>query len=377
MKPANVAIALVSTTVLAAAVIFGVRMVVRSDEHVYSTALHYRGEIKDGHEFGLSPDGKAIYVVKNPLNSRVHNSVGFWEVAGLREFAVITCDNGERNFLGLQPDNVRALTVSPDGRELAVGGGCGARPGRDSFGESAIQIWNIENRFLIKTLRIDKFAVYSSIDYSGDGKMIYAVGTSQGRAAVDVWNVADSRRVARLSTEADGFVTSAAVSESGEYIATATGSESGKDGRVAIWDLRTYQRINGFDIHGIRKFVFHPNGRLLIAGANDSTIQIIDMQSKKTVRRMYVPLQCEHNRIDSIAVSPDGHTVVGAGYNMPAIFWSTADGKVRHTAPNQCRANDSESGYAGRLAFSRNGSLFAMQQAGVITLWHHERNPSG
>ncbi|MFD4459130.1 WD40 repeat domain-containing protein [Nocardia sp. NPDC058480] len=344
----------------------------------YSISLRQLGEFRGDSDFSFSTDGETIFATTTPPGSNFYNNVAEWGARTQVRSGDMVCDNLERDYIPFQSGFVTAISASPDGKIIAVAGPCGNYP-EGYTGGTSIQFWDIKSRELVKTIRTVHSAHYLELTYSPDGKVLYASGTvganvTSTAAGVDVWDIEQSRLITTLKTGRSGIVTGTTVSPSGETIAVAVESANGfDDGRVMLWNTHGYAPV-GLDLTNVRQIEFHPEGELLVAGGNDSSVRLVDVTSSEVIRTMHVPLLCEHRRIDYLSVSPDGRMIVGSGYNMPAIFWKIDDGSVSNSLPRECTdSNRVESGW-GEVLFSPTGDLFAMRKGLRITVWSIERS---
>ena len=63
----------------------------------------------------------------------------------------------------------------------------------------------------------------------------------------------------------------------------------------------------------VNSVAFSPDGRKIIAGLSDGTLQLFDAISGKLIGK---PFQRHRNRVNSVAFSPDGKTIVSGSSNL-------------------------------------------------------------
>ncbi|MGW5456815.1 WD40 repeat domain-containing protein [Nocardia sp. NPDC003979] len=370
-------IGLVAAFAAAIAVAAAIYVLQQPDESAYTVDLQLMGEFSGSGAFSFSDDGEKIFATTEPPGSNTPNIVAIWDAKSQAKLGELVCDNLERLHTPHQTSPVTAIATSPDGKIIAIAGPCGNIPGMEYWGLTSIQLWDIESRTLIKTIRTSSYAHYLKLLFSPDGQVIYASGTggptvTSTLAIVDVWNVEQSRLLTTLETGTSGIVTGTSISGNGELIAVAVESVDEVDnGRVMLWRTNSYEPLE-LDLTGVRQIEFHPDNMRLIAGKIDSSIHLVDISSSDIIRQMFAPLKCEHNRIDGLAISPDGRLIVGTGYNMPAIFWRVHDGTALKSLPTECDDVDFDPVW-GKMAFNSSGSLFAMHSGTKISVWKMER----
>lgn len=153
----------------------------------------------------VSPDSRSLAVGVSDLRKAADNSI-----------VVFHAITGEKAFdLPTRRKSIMSLTFTPDGTQLAAG-----------F-NGAIQIWDVPNRKLLRTLEGFE-RVVSRLVYSPQAKLL-AAGTQDGQ--VWVWSATTGRRVQVIETGPNG-VRSLAFSRDGRLLVTTTNKIG-----VAVWDV--------------------------------------------------------------------------------------------------------------------------------------------
>jgi len=154
-----------------------------------------------------------------------------------------------------------------------------------------------------------------------------------------------------------------------------TASLGYNDGTIKLWDITTGKLLRIF--HGHQKLVgslvYLPDGKSLMSGGTDGTIRRWDMASGKELWRTNAqgdktyPLYLEYgNTIESLALSPDGKSVVAGNHDGVVKILDAATGEAIRTFR----------GYQGavrHIAYSADGKMILStapaKDIGYISLW--------
>ncbi|MEM9491761.1 MAG: WD40 repeat domain-containing protein, partial [Myxococcota bacterium] len=121
----------------------------------------------------------------------------------------------------------------------------------------------------------------------------------------------------------DGVVTWAEFSNDGQRIATAAW-----DGRVAVWDGATGQRLVDIAAHDATAWVasFSPDGTRLATCSSDRTVKVWDAASGALV------WTGNHaGRVSWLGYTGDGSAVLSVSHDQTARLWDAATGRLRAT----------------------------------------------
>jgi WD40 repeat protein len=206
----------------------------------------------------------------------------------------------------------RAPTVafSRDGRQLASG----------TWGGS-IQIWDAEKggKALLKFPE-DHYPV-TALAFSPDGGRLAQVG--HGRR-VNVWSTTTGALV--HSMPHTGAIACVAYSPDGQRIASA-----GEDKTVRLWDATTGREVLGLRGHleWCLCVTFSPDGRRLASVGTDKTIRIWDATPLRGDERQETFTFSQHgDEVWRVAVSPDGRQIASGGFRTPVKVWDAQTGQV-------------------------------------------------
>ncbi len=305
-----------------------------------NTLLHTLSE--DYHVFALafSPDGRLL------ASSSYDPAVKLWDVV-----------SGQLvQRLEGHIDEVQMVAFSPDGQYLASGGGSEDR---------SLRLWHVPSGQLIHVLTEHTSSV-PSVAFSGDSALL----ASAGGDSVRVWRATAGERVHALN----GWRI-AAFSPDNRLVASA-GKE---DGVVSLWRVSDGAEVNSWKAHDrwLAALAFTPDGAMLATAGSDvdpltytrfGAVKFWRVSDGALQQVLVTPLE----RVQSLALSPDGRLVVSGGSywdtntnetRVVVYVWHLPDGAVRYTLTGHQ--------YSVRgIAFSPDGRLLATADgAGTVRLW--------
>ena len=199
---------------------------------------------------------------------------------------------------------IASIAFTPDSRTLLSG-------------SNFLQMWDVEHGQCLRT--IDSYLdIFTSIDWSPDGQFIASGSARQ----VTIWEVAPVPSQSTLRGHRE-TVQGVAWSPDGLLVASA-----GNDGRVGLWNpntgvcLEMLQDPDAVDTLFL-SVAWSSDGRLLACGSFMRGVQVWDIPAHT---RRWVGQTPQPTRIHSVAWSPDGTQVVGAGWDGSLYLWDARDG---------------------------------------------------
>jgi WD domain, G-beta repeat len=224
-------------------------------------------------------------------------------------------------------DGVYCIAFSPDSSLIATGLAIyGRRP----------RLWEAASGRLLHSfaeLRDTTYSVYS-VAFSPGGKTI----ASGSERAIGIWDVTTGKQLTALEGHS-GKIHLLAFSPDGKII--ASGSE---DQTVKLWDTATGKQLRSLN-GWVNSLAFSPDGKVLIS-ARGNTIKFWNVATGNQVRSL------EAETGVSVALSPDGKVIAGAGSDGTVRLWNVATGE-------KLRSMTGHAGEVNTVAFSPNGKIIA------------------
>ena len=275
---------------------------------------------------------------------------GLLAVGGYREVRLLDPATGKAvATLSGHSDYVRSIAFSPDGKMLAAGGGP-----PQQWGE--IKIWDVQSHQLLKTIHGHNDCIYS-IAWSPDGKLI-ASGSYDKTAKL--WEASSGMELFNLKDHIDA-VFAVAFSPDGKRLATAS-----QDRTVKIWDIATGRRLYSLSdaSDGLTALAYSPTGDRIAAAGYDKTIYI--WRLGKDDGHLDQSLIADEDSILSLVWSPDGKTIIT----------SSSDGSIRFrdaATLDPIRVIDHQPDWVEVLSVSSDGTrLAAGRFNGSLSLYNLE-----
>jgi WD40 repeat protein len=197
--------------------------------------------------------------------------------------------------------SVRAIAVSPTGREIATAGDDGV-----------IRLWDAASFKMTRALRGHAGAIYA-LDYWTDGTLLASAGWD---GKVKVWDLRGDSKSLTLDAGARQFAVAFAPEPSLKYLASA-----GEDGVVRIWNLQSRELAKSKLDHSsadparaaVRSLSYAPSGSgEFVSAGFDGKIRFYRTSGAVEAKDAY------GRKALRVAYAPDGSRVVTAGSDTEA-----------------------------------------------------------
>ncbi|CAE6420154.1 unnamed protein product [Rhizoctonia solani] len=279
------------------------------------------------YSISLSADGNRIAAAANHAVELLDTSTG----------------DGILQIKGTQAEDVQAVSISPDGTQIA-------------FGRYGGSVYVSEIRQGSSTELFTRDIPMATVVFSPNGTHI-AYSSLDGPAYICAPHQEDL--VLELPREHVNQVNSIAFSPDGRFIASGSNNKT-----IQIWDAKSGQKI-GRPLEGhtswVRSVSYSPDGSRLVSGSTDETIRVWDPLTGKTVLG---PLKEHFDRVYTVAFSPDGCLIAsGSADNTIRVY----DAETGHTVVGPLEAHTD---FVNSVIFSPDSTrLYSCSDDGTIRLW--------
>ena len=252
--------------------------------------------------------------------------------------------SGRPRSLAVQVGFINSISLSPDGRTLALTG---------SDGKGA-QLWDTARDQWLSTLNS-----YNNTDwvaFSPDGQLVATWGNSQAAHVVILWDAVSGTQTRVLGDDA-APVGEAAFSPDGRLLVTEAFGVNGGDGALQLWEPTSGTALRRFP--GYMEAVFSPDSKLIAAWNKNNSISLLDASSGNELRTFP-----GHKGflIPNVIFSPDGRLLASTNENAIVTVWDVASG-------NEVRKINDAATVRG-IAFSHDSKLLASaSEDHTIKLW--------
>ena len=120
----------------------------------------------------------------------------------------------------------------------------------------------------------------------------------------------------------DDSVTSIAVSNSGNLVASGSGDET-----INIWNGNTGQLLRTLEGHskGINSLAIAPDGYTIVSGSEDKTIKVWNGNTGELLRT----LEGHSKAVNSVAIATDGRTIISGSDDKNVLVWDWVNWELK------------------------------------------------
>jgi WD40 repeat protein len=255
---------------------------------------------------------------------------------------------------------IKSLTLSPDGRTIAVGCHYAGRVDR-----TVLKLWlgDLNAGTVIREIPGTEHPIRAVAFVSGGGQV--AVLNADFRhfrgpgspiepaGHVVVWDARSGAKVRELTADGRPFIELAA-SPDGSLIA-ARGEAQGAAAPIFIFESATGKRLHTLadQTSRLAALVFSPDARVLVSGGQGA-LRFWDVADGRELRKFIWPAiegRGAGSRVDSLAFSPDGRTIAAHSGDSTVRVFDNPSGRLVDEVPAPSRPD------AKSAAFRDNDSL--------------------
>jgi WD40 repeat protein len=254
--------------------------------------------------------------------------------------------NKELRTLDFCGGNVLSVAFSPDSKTVASGSK-----------DKTIKLWEVNTGDLLQTLKAHQGTV-QTLAFSPDGSLL-ASGSEDN--TVKLWHIKEGKVKETLKEPPESFLTnlteilkgeqknlfileehqifSVAFSPDGERLASGNWNRN-----ILLWEVRSgnvLHFINGRFKHfwepkgdeqgghtdSVNSVAFSPDGHTLASGGFDKAIKLWDVETGTLLKTF----KGHGDAVLSVTFSPDGNILASSGYDKSIKLWEIASGKILQT----------------------------------------------
>lgn len=231
-----------------------------------------------------------------------------------------------------------ALAFSPDGSQIAFGGGHYQWAGSL---DRSVRVWNLATDQR-RTLGSHSELV-GGLSWSPDGNTLASCSWS---GEIKLWNVSTGVELPPLPAPAvHRVVLRVSFSPDGRYLAAAGGGMPNTTGHIDLYDVPARKWVRNYRGHStsVCDVRFSNDGRRLVSASFDGTVKFWPVEPAPA----FLTLEGHDQPVWVLAYSPDDRQVATGGFDGTAKLWDTSTGRLLRSLVVGCPVVS--------LAFSSDG----------------------
>lgn len=204
-----------------------------------------------------------------------------------------------------------------------------------------------------------------TLAFTPDGRTLVSATMGESKTPIKVWSVADGRLVGALAGDCPGVWALRLSADGASVLATCMNRT------LRQWSLadRKEKPVLAQLTTGMADLGVAADGRIAAVGGgfvgSGAPIKLLALPSGRAIGSIAL-----HEGSSRIALSPDGRTLVSAGFDAPLQLWSVPGGQLTATLGKTADAS--------AMAISADGKLLALASGNVIQLWSlADKKPAG
>jgi serine/threonine protein kinase len=220
--------------------------------------------------------------------------------------------------------------------------------------DATLKVWEAGSQSLVRTLALDE-GTATALALSGTRAL---TGHANGKAAL--WDLQTAQRIATFQ-RGDAGLTAVAFAGAATRVATAS-----NDGMIALWDVaQPSAPLHVFDGHekSVEALAYTPERSLLLSGGADKTMRLWDLPTLTQKRRYGGP----RDMVSSVAFSHNGRLLAGGALDGRVRVWSVLSSR-------RLRTLRGHTGRVAAIAFAPHAQTLASAGSdGTVRLWDLKR----